>query len=124
MQALKGIKVIDLTRVVAGPYCTYQLALMGADVTKIEEVGRGDPVRHSGAGSDQYYWKHAMATNFLPQNANKRSLTLNLKSAEGIAIFMKLIANADVLVENFRSGAMAKLGLDYDTLRAKHPRLI
>ena len=124
MQALKGIKVVDLTRVVAGPYCTYQLALMGADVIKIEQVGRGDPVRHSGAGSDQHFWKHAMATNFLPQNANKRSLTLNLKSDEGIAIFMKLVANADVVVENFRSGVMKKLGIDYDTLRAKHPKLI
>lgn len=124
MQALKGIKVVDLTRVVAGPYCTYQLALMGADVIKIEQIGRGDPVRHSGAGSDQHFWKHAMATNFLPQNANKRSLTLNLKSDEGRTIFMKLVANADVVVENFRSGVMDKLGIGYDTLRAKHPKLI
>ena len=124
MQALKGIKVVDLTRVVAGPYCTYQLALMGADVIKIEHVGRGDPVRHSGAGSDQHFWKHAMATNFLPQNANKRSLTLNLKHDEGRAIFMKLVEKADVVVENFRSGVMDKLGIGYETLRAKHPKLI
>jgi CoA:oxalate CoA-transferase len=124
MQALKGIKVIDLTRVVAGPYCTYQLALMGADVIKIEQPGRGDPVRHSGAGSDQHFWKHAMATNFLPQNANKRSLTLNHKHSEGRAIFMRLVETADVVVENFRSGVMKKLGIDYDTLRAKHPKLI
>lgn len=124
MQALKGIKVIDLTRVVAGPYCTYQLALMGADVIKIEEVGRGDPVRHSGAGSDAHFWKHAMATNFLPQNANKRALTLNLKHDEGRAIFMKLVANADVVVENFRSGVMDKLGIGYKTLSAQYPKLI
>ena len=124
MQALKGIKVVDLTRVVAGPYCTYQLALMGADVTKIEQVGRGDPVRHSGAGSDAHFWQHAMATNFLPQNANKRSITLNLKHDEGRAIFMQLVADADVVVENFRTGVMKKLGIDYDTLRAKHPKLI
>ena len=124
MQSLKGIKVIDLTRVVAGPYCTYQLALMGADVTKIEEVGRGDPVRHSGAGSDQHFWKHAMATNFLPQNANKRALTLDLKHDEGRAIFMKLVANADVVVENFRSGVMDKLGIGYQTLSAQYPKLI
>jgi formyl-CoA transferase len=124
MQALKGIKVVDLTRVVAGPYCTYQLALMGADVIKIEQPGRGDPVRHSGAGSDQHFWKHAMATNFLPQNANKRSLTLNLKHEKGRAIFMRLVETADVVVENFRSGVMKKLGIDYDTLRAKHPKLI
>lgn len=124
MQAFKGIKVVDLTRVVAGPYCTYQLALMGADVTKIEQVGRGDPVRHSGAGSDAYFWKHAMATNFLPQNANKRSLTLNLKHDEGRAIFMKLVATADVVVENFRTGVMDKLGIGYETLRAQRPKLI
>lgn len=124
MQALKGIKVIDLTRVVAGPYCTYQLALMGADVIKIEEVGRGDPVRHSGAGSDAHFWKHAMATNFLPQNANKRALTLNLKHDEGRTIFMKLVANADVVVENFRSGVMDKLGIGYKTLSAQYPKLI
>ncbi len=124
MQALKGIKVVDLTRVVAGPYCTFQLALMGASVVKIEQPGRGDPVRHSGAGSDQHFWKHAMATNFLPQNANKRSLTLNLKHDDGREIFMKLVAGADVVVENFRTGVMKNLGIDYDTLRAKHPRLI
>lgn len=124
MQALKGIKIVDLTRVVAGPYCTYQLALMGADVIKIEQVGRGDPVRHSGAGSDAHFWKHGMATNFLPQNANKRSLTLNLKHDEGRAIFLKLAANADVVVENFRSGVMNKLGIGYETLRATNPKLI
>jgi CoA:oxalate CoA-transferase len=124
MQALKGIKVVDLTRVVAGPYCTYQLALMGADVTKIEEVGRGDPVRHSGAGSDPHFWKHAMATNFLPQNANKRALTLNLKHAEGREIFLRLARGADVVVENFRAGVMDKLGIGYETLRALNPKLI
>lgn len=124
MQALKGIKVVDLTRVVAGPYCTYQLALMGASVIKIEEVGRGDPVRHSGAGSDAYFWKHAMATNFLPQNANKRSLTLNLKHDEGRAIFIKLAREADVVVENFRAGVMNKLGIGYDALRSVNPKLI
>jgi formyl-CoA transferase len=88
MQAFKGIRVVDLTRVVAGPYCTYQLALMGAECIKIEQVGRGDPVRHSGAGSDAHFWKHAMATNFLPQNANKRSLTLNLKHDDGRNILL------------------------------------
>lgn len=124
MPALNGIKVVDLTRVVAGPYCTYQLALMGAQVTKIERPGQGDPVRHSGAGSDPHFWKHAMATNFLPQNANKRSLTLNLKHDEGRAVFMKLVDTADVVVENFRSGVMDKLGIGYGTLSAKYPRLI
>jgi CoA:oxalate CoA-transferase len=124
LQALTGIRVVDLTRVVAGPYCTYQLALMGADVIKIEEVGRGDPVRWSGAGTDSYFWDRGMATNFLPQNANKRSLTLNLKSDAGHAIIIELVKRADVLVENFRAGAMKKLGLDYETLRSINPRLI
>ena len=124
MQALNGIRVVDFTRVVAGPYCTYQLALMGADVIKIEEVGRGDPVRHSGAGTDSYFWDRGMATNFLPQNANKRSITLNLKTDAGRAVAVELARRADVVVENFRSGAMAKLGLDYETLRAERPRLI
>jgi len=113
LQALTGIRVVDLTRVVAGPYCTYQLALMGADVIKIEEVGRGDPVRWSGAGTDSYFWDRGMATNFLPQNANKRSLTLNLKSDAGHAIIIELVKRADVLVENFRAEAMKKLGLEY-----------
>jgi crotonobetainyl-CoA:carnitine CoA-transferase CaiB-like acyl-CoA transferase len=97
---------------------------MGASVIKIEEVGRGDPVRHSGAGSDAYFWKHAMATNFLPQNANKRSLTLNLKHEQGREIFLELARDADVVVENFRSGVMNKLGIGYDTLRAGNPKLV
>jgi CoA:oxalate CoA-transferase len=88
MQALQGIKVVDLTRVVAGPFCTYQLALMGAACIKIEEVGSGDPVRWSGAGSNTHFRMRGMATNFLPQNANKRSLTLNLKHDEGRAILL------------------------------------
>ena len=90
MRALHGIRVVDLTRVVAGPYCTYQLALLGAECIKIEEVGTGDPVRWSGAGSNTYFRQRGMATNFLPQNANKRSLTLNLKHDEGRRIFLRL----------------------------------
>ena len=124
MQALNGIRVVDFTRVVAGPYCTYQLALMGADCIKIEEVGRGDPVRHSAAGTDSYYWDRGMATNFLPQNANKRSITLDLKQKEGRAIAIELVKRADVVVENFRAGAMKKLGLDYEAVRELNPRLI
>ncbi len=124
MRALHGIKVVDLTRVVAGPFCTYQLALLGAECIKIEEVGTGDPVRWSGAGSNTHYRKHGMATNFLPQNANKRSLTLNLKHDEGRKIFLKLVESADVVVENFRAGVMDKLGIGYGQLRTTHPRLI
>ncbi len=124
MQALTGIRVVDLTRVVAGPYCTYQLALLGADCIKIEQPPKGDPVRYSGAGTDAYFWNRGMATNFLPQNANKRSLTLNLKHDEGRKIFLKLAEQADVVVENFRSGVMDGLGIGYERLRALNPRLI
>ena len=124
MRALHGIRVVDLTRVVAGPYCTYQLALLGAECIKIEEVGTGDPVRWSGAGSNTYFRQRGMATNFLPQNANKRSLTLNLKHDEGRRIFLRLADAADVVVENFRAGVMDKLGIGYGRLRALNPRLI
>lgn len=124
MRALSGIRVVDLTRVVAGPYCTYQLALLGADCIKLEEVGRGDPVRHSAAGTDAFYYQHGMATNFLPQNANKRSMTLNLKLEAGRKIFLQLAERADVVVENFRAGVMDSLGIGYTTLTARNPRLI
>lgn len=124
MQALKGIRIVDLTRVVAGPYCTYQLALMGADCVKIEHVGTGDPVRHSGAGTDSYFWDRGMATNFLPQNANKRSITVNLKDPRGQEIVRRLAQRGDVLVENFRAGVMDGLGLGYGALSALNPKLI
>src|SRR3954468_322836 len=75
MQALAGVRIIDLTRVIAGPYCAFQLALHGADCIKVEEPGTGDPVRWSGAGSTEEYRRRGMATNFLPQNANKRAMT-------------------------------------------------
>ena len=123
-QAMQGMKVIDLTRVVSGPYCTYQLALMGADCIKIEEPGKGDAARYSGAGSTAYYRDRMMATNFLPQNANKRSITLDLRREEGRAIFLKLVESADVVVENFRAGVMKKLKIDYDTLKAINPKLV
>ena len=124
MQAMQGIKVIDLTRVVSGPYCTYQLALMGAECIKIEDPGKGDQVRRSGAGSNAYYRDRDMATNFLPQNSNKKSITLDLRQKEGKAIFLQLIKDADVLVENFRAGVMTKLGLDYQTLIKINPKLV
>jgi crotonobetainyl-CoA:carnitine CoA-transferase CaiB-like acyl-CoA transferase len=97
---------------------------MGAEVIKIEKVGRGDPVRHSGAGTDSFFWDRAMATNFMPQNGNKRSLTLDLKDERGRTIAMQLIERADVVVENFRAGAMRKLGLEYESARAANPRVV
>jgi len=124
MQALAGMRIIDLTRVVAGPYCTFQLALHGADCIKIEEPGMGDPVRWSGAGSTVEFRERGMATNFMPQNANKRSLTLDLRKPEGKAVFLDLVRDADVVVENFRGGVMKKLGLDYETLKAINPKLV
>lgn len=124
MQAMHGIKVIDLTRIVSGPYCTYQLALMGADCIKIEQPDGGDPVRRSAAGSNAYYRERNMATNFLPQNSNKKSITLDLRKPEGREVFLRLVKDADVVVENFRAGVMKKLGVDYESLKAINPRLI
>ena len=124
MQALAGMRIIDVTRVVAGPYCTFQLALHGADCIKIEEPGRGDPVRWSGAGSTTEFRKRGMATNFLPQNANKRSITLDLRKPEGKAVFLDLVRGADVVVENFRAGVMDGLGLGYADLKKINPKLV
>ena len=124
MQPLSGIRVIDVSRIVAGPFCTFQLALQGADVIKIEMPGKGDPVRWSPAGSDTHYRTRGMATNYMPQNSNKRSLTLNLKHEEGKAVFREMVKSADVVMENFRAGYMKELGLAYDELRKINPRLI
>ena len=119
MAPLDGIRVIDLSRVVSGPLCTMNLADMGADVIKIEEPGRGDESRAFGppflGGESPYY---------LSVNRNKRSCTVNLKRDAGKAILWRLLDTADVVVQNFRPGAMARLGLDYDAVAARHPRLI
>ena len=119
MAPLDGIRVIDLSRVVSGPLCTMNLADMGADVVKIEEPGRGDESRAFGppflGGESPYY---------LSVNRNKRSCTVNLKRDAGQAILWRLFDTADVVVQNFRPGAMARLGLDYDAVAARHPRLI
>ena len=119
MAPLDGIRVIDLSRVVSGPLCTMNLADMGADVVKIEEPGRGAESRAFGppflGGESPYY---------LSVNRNKRSCTVNLKRDAGKAILWRLLDTADVVVQNFRPGAMARLGLDYDAVAARHPRLI
>ena len=119
MAPLDGIRVIDLSRVVSGPLCTMNLADMGADVVKIEEPGRGDESRAFGppflGGESPYY---------LSVNRNKRSCTVNLKRDAGKAILWRLLDTADVVVQNFSPGAMARLGLDYDAVAARHPRLI
>ena len=119
---LDGVRVLDLTNVLAGPFCAYQLAQLGADVIKVEVPGSGDLARRLGA--DPGLNADGMGASFLAQNAGKRSLTLNLKAAAGKAVFLRLAATADVLVENFRPGVMRRLGLDYETLRQAKPDLI
>ncbi len=122
MKLLEGIRVLDLTNVLAGPFATMHLALAGADVIKIENPVGGDLART--LGNVPALNKELMGTSFLAQNANKRSLTLNLKADEARDIFLRLAKSADVIVENFRPGVMARLGLSYETLRAGNPRLI
>ncbi len=120
--ALAGVKVIDLTHHIAGPYATKLLADFGADVLKIERPG-GDPARRMPPfHKDDPHQEKSLP--FLYLNTNKRSLTLNLKSEQGRAILLELLADADALVENFAPRVMPSLGLDYDTLRARNPRLV
>jgi len=116
---LAGVKVLDLTRVLAGPYCTMFLGDLGAEVVKIEEPGVGDDTRAWGppfAGGESAY--------FLCINRNKKSVTLNLKSNQAVGLLRRLAESADVLVENFRPGTMERLGLGEKELRAVNPRLI
>jgi crotonobetainyl-CoA:carnitine CoA-transferase CaiB-like acyl-CoA transferase len=122
MRLLEGIRVLDLTNVLAGPFCCYQLAALGADVIKVEVPTTGDLARELGA--DPLLNRKRMGTSFLAQNAGKRSITLNLKTAAGKQIFQRLAATAQVVVENFRPGVMHRLGLDYEALRQANPGLI
>ena len=122
VKLLAGVRVLDLTNVLAGPFATAHLALLGADVIKIENPEGGDLARKLGAVTDLN--AQLMGTSFLAQNANKRSLTLNLKAAEARAILRRLVREADVLVENFRPGVMARLGLSWESLRELNPRLV
>jgi len=119
---LAGLRVLDLTNVLAGPFACHQLAHLGAEVIKVEAVGRGDLARNLGA--DAELSKQGMGISFLAQNAGKTSLTLNLKAPKGKAVLKRLVASADVLVENFRPGVMDRLGLGYETLKAENPALI
>jgi crotonobetainyl-CoA:carnitine CoA-transferase CaiB-like acyl-CoA transferase len=117
-----GIKVIDLTHVLAGPYCAYQLAVLGADTVKVEPPVDGDMTRVSGAVRELN--ERGMAPYFLTQNSNKRSLTLDLKTEKGREILKRLIAGADVVLENYRAGAMGAIGLGYEDMKALNPTLI
>ncbi|WP_142781759.1 CaiB/BaiF CoA-transferase family protein [Agrobacterium sp. T29] len=122
MQPFENIKVIDFTHVLAGPFATYQLAVLGADVLKVENPTEPDQVRIQ--GPDIPLTHRQMGTMFLSQAANKRSLTLNIKHETGREILRKLVSEADVFVENFRPGALSGLGLGYDDLSALNPRLV
>src|SRR5687768_5101983 len=116
MTPLHGITVVDLTRVLSGPYCTMMLADLGARVIKVERPGTGDDTRGWGppftAGESAY---------FLSINRNKESVALDFKQPDGRQLLEQLIARADVVVENFRPGTLARLALDYESLRVAHP---
>ena len=116
---LQGIRVIDLSRIVVGPYCSMVLGDMGADVIKIEIPEIGDDTRMWGppfAGGESAY--------FISLNRNKRSLTLNLKSEKGKEILRQIIAEADVLIENFRMGTRDKMGFGYESVKKLNPKII
>lgn len=119
---LAGVRVLDLTNVLAGPYCAYQLALLGADVIKVEQPTGGDLARQLGASPELN--KAHMGASFLAQNAGKRSVALDLKNETDRRRFLDLVATADALVENFRPGVMKRLGLDYEALKAIRPGLV
>jgi len=121
-QLLSGVRVLDLTNVLAGPFCGYQLALQGAEVIKVEVPEGGDLARQLGA--DASLNKQSMGASFLAQNAGKKSITLNLKNEDAREIFLKLVNTADVLVENFRPGVMDRLGVGYTVLTERRPNLI
>ena len=117
-----GIRILDFTRYVAGPFCTYQLALLGADVLKIEPKS-GDDMRHSQLSKEWAAgrgWGPAFAMGI---NANKRSLTLDLQTPQAVEIVKRLVKDADVVWENFRPGIMARFGLGYEALKQINPRL-
>jgi crotonobetainyl-CoA:carnitine CoA-transferase CaiB-like acyl-CoA transferase len=118
--ALKGTLVVDFSHVMAGPYASHLLRLLGAEVIKIEAPGTGDAMRNY--GTDRRY--DGMSPAFIAVNAGKKSLVLNLKHPPAIAAVRRLIERADVVLENFRPGVMARLGLDYDTVRQWQPRIV
>ena len=116
--SLEGVRVLDLSRVLAGPFCGMLLSDLGADVVKIEDTGSGDESRT---------WpphKDGESAAFLVINRNKRDMTLDLKAPEGVEVLKRMVATADVLIENFRTGTMESFGLGYDTLAAINPRLV
>jgi crotonobetainyl-CoA:carnitine CoA-transferase CaiB-like acyl-CoA transferase len=122
MRPFEGIRIIDITHVLAGPFAAYQLAVLGADVIKVEAPD--DPDQSRDSGTDRALNRANMGTSFLTQGSNKRSITLDLKTADGREILKKLVARSDVLVQNYRPGAFEALGLGYDDMLKINPRLI
>src|ERR1044072_1407992 len=123
MRPFEGIRVIDATHVLAGPFAAYQLGVLGADVIKIEDPNEPDQSRESGA--DMALSRQRMGTAFLVQASNKRSIAINLKSREGQEALRRLVKDwADVFVENYRPGAMKALGLGYEDLSKLNPKLV
>ena len=122
MNILDGIRVLDLTNVLSGPFATLHLAWLGAEVIKIENPVGGDLARNLGCVPE--YNQKLMGTSFLAQNANKKSMTLNLKESKAKEIFLKLVENADIIVENFRPGVMDRLGIGYSVVKEINPKII
>jgi crotonobetainyl-CoA:carnitine CoA-transferase CaiB-like acyl-CoA transferase len=116
---LHGVTVVDLSRILAGPYCTMMLGDMGAEIIKIEQPGSGDDTRTWGPP-----WAGGESAYYLAINRNKRSLTLNLKRARARELLLRLVARADVVIDNFKVGGLDQLGLGWETLRAANPRLV
>jgi len=122
MRPFEGIRIVDVTHVLAGPFAAYQLALLGADVIKVEHPHDYDQSRDT--GGDRALNRERMGTGYLTQGSNKRAITLDLKHERGREVLKKLVAGADVFVENYRAGALPALGLGYEDLSAINPRLI
>lgn len=118
-----GLKVIDITHVLAGPACTYLLAQLGAEVIKVEEPGKGDTVRNRGGSIDELK-RQGMGTNYLAQNSNKKSIVVDIKTREGQSLVRKLVEGADIFVENHRGETLSRLNLGPDDLRELNDRLI
>ena len=122
-RAFAGIRVLDLTRVLAGPFCAYQLALLGAEVIKIEPPGRGETVRWR-SEADPSFGQQGMSLGFMTQSSNKRFLSLDLNTPEGRDIFLKLAAECDVVVQNLRSGSAEKRGIGYEAVKKVNPEVV
>src|SRR5574340_281045 len=118
-----GIRVLDLTRVLAGPFCAYQLGLLGAEVIKIERPGRGETVRWR-TEADPSFGEQGMSLGFMTQSANKRFLALDIDKPEGREIFLRLAAGADVVVQNLRTGSADRRGIGYGDVKSVNPKAI